>query len=84
MDSMDREVANLRFTLPKPSDNLSLEGLAHSISSAYRTGKLNYVVYGNIFIKTSGDKQRDNEFLGILRNVDPIASTIVKIVTSFD
>ena len=81
---MDRSDAKLRFSFPKPYENMSLEAFAHSISSVYRRGKLNYVSYSDIEIRSSGDKQKDKEFLNILENVDPIASCIAKIVNSFD
>ena len=81
---MEREAAYLRFSFPKVYDNTSKEAFAHSISSAYRIGKLNYVTYSNIYIRSSGNKQTDKDFLEILKNVDPIASSLVEFVTSFD
>lgn len=81
---MEREAAYLRFSFPKPYDNVSQEAFAHSISSAYRTGKLNYVTYSHIFVRSSGNEQMDKDFLEILKNVDPIASSLVEFVKTFD
>ena len=77
------DAAYLRFSFPRPSENMTLEEFAHSISSVYRRGKLNYVVYDKILIKTSGNKDTDKKFLNIMENVDPIASSLVKFVVSF-
>ena len=81
---MEHEAAYLRFSFPKPSDNMTTEEFAHSISSVYRRGKLNYVTYSHILVRTSGNKQKYKDFLNVMENVDPIASSLVKIVTSFD
>ena len=81
---MEHDAAYLRFSFPKPSENITLEEFAHSISSVYRRGKLNYVTYSEILIRTSGNKQYDKDFISILENVDPIASSLVKFVTSFN
>lgn len=80
---MDYDNAYLRFSFPKPSENTTLEEFAHSISSVYRRGKLNYVTYDSILVKTSGSMAKDKEFLNIMENVDPIASSLVKFVQSF-
>lgn len=81
---MERNDAVLRFSFPKPYENMSLEAFAHSISSVYRTGKLNYVSYKEINILSSKDREKDKEFLNILETVDPMAFCIAKIVNVFD
>ena len=81
---MTHDAAYLRFAIPRSnSDNMSMEEVAHCVSTTYRRGKLNYVTYDNIYLKTSGNDKRDQDFLSILERVDPIASSLVKIVKEF-